>query len=106
MALMRSITYCGVLSSSGLMSTKRTLPKRHSVSMSECTVRPNVRSPHRPTVRSVTRPKRDISVARSASVCVGCMWPPSPALMTGTLAARDATRAAPSLGWRMATMST
>ena len=29
MALMRSSTYCGVLSSSGLISTKLTLPKRH-----------------------------------------------------------------------------
>ena len=37
---------------------------------------------------------------------VGCMWPPSPALITGTLAASAATRAAPSLGWRMATTST
>ena len=95
---MRSITYCGVLSSSGLMSTKRTLPKRHRVSIRECTVRPKVKSPHSPTVRSVMRPKRDCSVARSASVCVGCMWPPSPALITGTDAAREATSAAPSFG--------
>jgi len=97
-ALMRLSTYCGVRSSFGEMSTKRTLPKRHSVSMSECTVRPKVRSPHRPIVRPFTRPNRDCSVARSASVCVGCMWPPSPALITGTEEASAATRAAPSFG--------
>ena len=43
---------------------------------------------------------------RTTKVCVGCMCPPSPALMTGTEAARDATRAAPSFGWRIATTST
>ncbi len=51
------------------------------------------------------RPKRAWMVNRSASVCVGCMWPPSPPLMTGTSAAWAATSAAPSLGWRMAMMS-
>ena len=74
-------------------------------SISECTVRPNLRSPHRPMVRFVKRPFSRQMVKRSASVCVGWLWPPSPALITGTSAFIEATSGAPSLGWRMAMMS-
>lgn len=44
-------------------------------------------------------------VSRSVSVCVGWLWLPSPALMTGTPAYCEATSGAPSLKWRMAMMS-
>ena len=45
-------------------------------------------------------------VRRSVSVWVGWWWPPSPALMTGTSLYCDASSAAPSLGFRIAMMST
>ncbi len=47
----------------------------------------------------------DFSVKRSHSVCVGCSWLPSPPLMTGICEYSAASRAAPSRGWRMTTMS-
>ena len=73
--------------------------------MSECTVRPNFRSPQKPMVRWSKRPFSRLMVSRSVSVCVGWAWLPSPALMTGMPAYCDATRGAPSLKWRMAMMS-
>ena len=73
--------------------------------ISEWTVRPNFKSPHTPMVRWSSLPFSRLMVNRSVSVWVGCRWPPSPALITGTVAAMDATSGAPSLGWRMAMMS-
>ena len=52
--------------------------------MREWTVRPFFRSPHRPIHSPSTLPRRRVMVVRSAMVWVGCMWPPSPALTTGT----------------------
>ena len=51
------------------------------------------------------RPFSRLIVSRSVSVCVGWLWLPSPALMTGTPAYCEATSGAPSLKWRMAMMS-
>ncbi len=73
--------------------------------MSECTVRPNFRSPQKPMVMLSKRPFSRLIVSRSVRVCVGCEWLPSPALMTGTPAYCEATSGAPSLKWRMAIMS-
>ena len=73
--------------------------------MREWTVRPNFRSPHRPTVRLDSLPFRLRMVIRSVRVWVGCWWPPSPALMTGMREKEAATMGAPSLGWRMAQIS-
>ena len=69
------------------------------------TVRPNFRSPQKPTVRSSNRPFSWRMVSRSVRVWVGWLCPPSPALITGARACWLATRGAPSLGWRMAMMS-
>ena len=73
--------------------------------MSEWTVRPNLRSPQKPIVMLSKRPFSRLIVSRSVSVCVGWLWLPSPALMTGTPAYCEATSGAPSLKWRMAMMS-
>ena len=73
--------------------------------MSEWTVRPNFRSPQKPIVMLLKRPFSRLIVRRSVRVCVGWLWLPSPALMTGIPAYCEATSGAPSLKWRMAIMS-
>ena len=73
--------------------------------MREWTVRPNFRSPQQPRTRLSSRPFSRLMVSRSVRVWVGWWWPPSPALITGTVAFMEATSGAPSLGWRMAMMS-
>ena len=73
--------------------------------MREWTVRPNFRSPQQPITRLSSRPFSRLMVSRSVRVWVGWWWPPSPALITGTVAFMEATKGAPSLGWRMAMMS-
>ena len=47
----------------------------------------------------------NLAELKAQGVWVGCWWPPSPALMTGMREYRLARSGAPSLGWRMATMS-
>lgn len=86
--------------------TKRLPGKRTSALMRECTVRPLSRSPQMPTVRPERRPFSSEMVKRSVSVWVGCRWPPSPALTTGTSEKSEAASAAPSWGWRMTMAST
>ena len=95
------LTYSGRRSSSGEMSTMLMPLQRDRAVMRECTVRPNFRSPQKPTVRLSRRPFSRWMVHRSARVWVGWLWPPSPALMMGTPETWAATRGAPSLGWRM-----
>ena len=73
--------------------------------MREWTVRPFFRSPHRPMDSPSARPSRRVMAVRSAMVWVGCMWPPSPALMTGTSEYSEAALADPSQGVRMTTTS-
>ena len=73
--------------------------------MSECTVRPNFKSPQKPMVKPPSRPFSRRMVSRSASVCVGWQWPPSPALTIGTGDFAAAAIGAPSFGWRIAMMS-
>ena len=87
------------------MHTNFTPSHLESAAMSECTVRPNLRSPHRPIVKLSSAPFSRRMVMRSVSVCVGWLCPPSPALIIGTVECSDAARGAPSLGWRMAMMS-
>ena len=87
------------------MRTNFTFSYRLSAAMSECTVRPNFRSPQRPIVKSESRPFSRRIVIRSVSVCVGWLCPPSPALMIGTVECIAPTIGAPSFGWRMAMMS-
>ena len=74
-------------------------------SMREWTVRPNLRSPHRPMVKLSRLPRSRRMVSRSVRVWVGWLWPPSPAFMMGTAECMAATMGAPSLGWRIAMMS-
>ena len=52
-----------------------------------------------------TFPSSRVMVVKSAMVWVGCMWPPSPALTTGTWEYREAALADPSQGVRMITTS-
>ena len=71
----------------------------------ECTVRPNIRSPHKPMVRLSRRPFSLLIVRRSARVWVGWLCPPSPALMIGTSDFIEASIGAPSFGCLMAMIS-
>ena len=102
---MKARMYSGTASSRGAMR-KNLMPSNLARAlMREWTVRPFFRSPHRPTDSPSTLPRRRVMVVRSAVVWVGCMCPPSPALITGTSEYREAALAAPSLGLRMTTTS-
>ena len=58
-----------------------------------------------PIVRPERVPRSLYMVRRSARVCVGWQWPPSPALMSGMEAFLAATSDAPSIGCLIAMMS-
>ena len=56
---------------------------------SECTVRPNFKSPIKAIFKLSIDPISSLMVYRSSSVCVGCCPAPSPAFMTGTSTKSD-----------------
>ena len=73
--------------------------------ISECTVLPNFKSPHRPIVKLSSEPLNSLIVIRSVRVWVGCWCPPSPAFITGIEDLLAATIGAPSLGCLIAHIS-